>query len=95
MASRLTSGVSSSQNGLSFGAGQLATTPTVDVNISVMPAVGFNSPLATALNGATIRSLTVSGGIEVWSDGVVWDLANNRALMCGIDYDPSLFARSV
>ena len=94
MASRVTSNVSSSQNGLSYGMGQLATGAAIDIGLSSMPAVAANSPLATAINGTTIRGLAVSGGIEVWSDGVVWDVANNRALMQGIDYDPTLLLRS-
>lgn len=92
MASRLTTGVASSQNGNQFGAGQLGPAQ-IDINLSPVPALNLNSALSNAILGTTIRGNTVNQ-IECWSDGVVWDVTNTRALMATIDYDPTLRMRS-
>lgn len=92
MASRLTTGVPASQNGNQYGAGQLGPAQ-IDVFISPNPAPNINSPLSAAILGTTIRGQVVNT-IECWSDGVVWDVTNTRALIPYTDYDPTLRMRS-
>lgn len=92
MASRLTTGVASSQNGNQYSSGQ-AGVAQIDIFISPMPALNLNSPLSNAILGTTIRGNVVNT-IECWSDGVVWDVTNTRALIPNLDYDPSLRMRS-
>lgn len=92
MASRLTTGVGTSQNGNQFAAGQ-AGSAQIDINLSSMPALATNSALATAILGTTIRGSVVNA-IEVWSDGCVYDTTNSRALIPGSDFDPTLLLRS-
>lgn len=100
MASRLTTGVASSQNGNSFAGGQVGAAQ-ININISPEPmltASGIQNPLgsnalAAALLGTTIAGLTVNG-IEVWADGAVWDTTNNRFLIPYVHYDPTLRLRS-
>jgi hypothetical protein len=93
MASRLTTGVASSQNGNQYGAGQ-AGSSQIDLNISSMPSLALSSALSTAIIGTTIRGSVVSA-IEVWADGCVWDTTNSRALIPGSDYDITLLHRSM
>lgn len=92
MASRLTTGVSQSQNGNQYGAGQVGASQ-IDIFLSPVPALNLNSALSNAILGTTIRGSTVNT-IECWSDGVVWDVTNTRALIPVLDYDPSLRMRS-
>ena len=91
--SRLATGVAGSQNGNSYGGGQVASGASVDIYLSPVPALNLNSALSNAILGTTIRSQTVNA-IECWSDGVVWDTTNNRALIPVLDYDPTLRMRS-
>jgi len=93
MASRLSTGVASSQNGNSYGAGQEATSNSINIFLTPVPALNLNSALSNAILGTTIRGNVVNQ-IECWSDGVVWDVTNSRALMSVIDYDPTLRMRS-
>jgi hypothetical protein len=93
MASRLTTGQSTSQNGNTYGVGQAGSGVSVDIFLSPVPALNLGSALSNAIIGTTIRGQVVNA-IECWSDGVVWDTTNSRALMPSIDYDPSLRMRS-
>jgi hypothetical protein len=93
MASRLTAvSTSVSQNGNQYSAGQ-AGSAQVDIFLSPVPALNLNSALSNAIIGTTIRGSTVNA-IECWSDGVVWDTTNTRALIPSLDYDPTLRMRS-
>jgi len=92
MASRLTTGVAGSQNGNQYGAGQEGPSQ-INIFLSPVPALNLNSALSNAIIGTTIRGNTVNA-IECWSDGVVWDVTNTRALIPVLDYDPSLRMRS-
>jgi hypothetical protein len=93
MASRLSAvALNISQNGNQFGAGQ-AGVSQVDINLSPVPALNLNSALSNAILGTTIRGNVVNT-IECWSDGVVWDVTNTRALITNLDYDPTLRMRS-
>lgn len=93
MASRLsTVSTSISQNGNQYAAGQ-AGAAQVDIFLSPVPALNLNSALSNAIIGTTIRGQVVNA-IECWSDGVVFDTTNTRALIPNLDYDPSLRMRS-
>ena len=93
MASRLTAvSTSVSQNGNQYGAGQEGPSQ-VNIYLTPVPALNLNSALSNAILGTTIRGNVVNT-IECWSDGVVWDVTNTRALIPNLDYDPTLRMRS-
>lgn len=96
MASRLATGVASSQNGTSYAGGQAASGVSIDIGLSRNSAAENSAvpgTLANAIVGTTIGG-NVVGPIEVWSDGAVWDTSNSRFLRPVIDYDVTLLHRS-
>jgi hypothetical protein len=65
-----------------------------DAPLSRIRAVESGSDLSRALVGKTIAGLVV-GAIEVYADGAIWDIANNRFLSPGsFAVDPAVFHRS-
>ena len=50
---------------------------------------GAKTIYSPALPGQTINSLTV-GTLEIWSDGTLWDLTNNRAIVDNFSIDTAI-----
>lgn len=69
--------------------GNSAALPQNDLFLSTSGGTIAN-PYIAALSGKTIRGLVVGSVIEHWADGTLWDVANNRALVPGQDFDAAL-----
>jgi len=69
--------------------GNSAALPQNDLFLSTNGGTTSNAAIAS-LSGKTIRGLVVGSVIEHWADGTLWDVANNRALVPGQDFDAAL-----
>jgi len=69
----------------SAGVGNTATVLPAGTTVGGGAKVQFS----VAIPGQTINALTV-GTLEIWSDGTLWDLTNNRAISLTNGLDPAI-----